>query len=127
MIRCQKACNRPQETIMRGSTILTLAAGAAILGLGAIAPAVAGGGATNPDGVGIYAPLGPKNRHGPRAYRYDPRSWYYNPRGYYPYYGSGYWVPRAEMRYRYRYVYYGPQYRYYRAWGYGVPPVCCGR
>ena len=45
----------------------------------------------------------------------------FNPRGYYPYYGSGYWVPRAEMRYRYRYVYRGPKYRYYPAWGYGAP------
>ena len=40
--------------------------------------------------------------------------------GYYPNYGSGYWVPRAEMRYRYRYRYVGPQYRYYPAWGYGA-------
>ena len=39
-------------------------------------------------------------------------------RGYYPYYGSGYWVPRAEMRYRYRYKYVGPKYRYFPAWGY---------
>ena len=31
----------------------------------------------------------------------------------------GYWVPRAEMRYRYRYRYFGPQYRYFPAWGYG--------
>jgi hypothetical protein len=27
------------------------------------------------------------------------------------------------MRYRYRYVYRGPQYRYYPAWGYGAPPA----
>ena len=112
---------------MRGSTILTLAASAAILLLGAAVPAAAGGGSRNPDGVGIYTPLEPRVRHRPRLYRYDPRSWYYNSRGYYPYYGSGYWVPRAEMRYRYRYVYFCPQYRYYRAWGYGAPPVCCGR
>jgi hypothetical protein len=54
----------------------------------------------------------------PRIYRYDPRSWYYTQRGYYPYAESGYWVPRAEMRYRYRYVYYGPRYQYVPAWGY---------
>jgi len=42
------------------------------------------------------------------------------------YYGAlgvrqgGYWVPRAEMRYRYRYRYVGPKYRYYPAWGYGA-------
>jgi hypothetical protein len=127
MILCQEACNRPQETIMRGLIILLLAVGAAVFAAGSATPAAAGGGATNPDGVGIYTPLGPRRRHQPRLYRYDPYSWYYNPRGYYPYYGSGYWVPRAEMRYRYRYVYFGPQYRYYRAWGYGYRPTCCGR
>ena len=65
-------------------------------------------------------PAEPPVRHRPRLYRYDPRSWYYNQAGYYPSYGSGYWVPRAEMRYRYRYRYVGPKYRYYPAWGYGV-------
>jgi len=112
--------------MMRGTTVLTLAASAVLLALASVTPAAAGGGARNPDGVGIYTPLEPPVRHRPRLYRYDPRSWYYNPRGYYPYYNSGYWVPRAAMRYRYRYVYYGPQYRYYRAWGYGLP-TCCGR
>ena len=71
----------------------------------------------------MYTPAEPPVRHRPRLYRYDPNSWYYKSRGYYPYYGSGYWVPRAEMRYRYRYVYRGPQYRYYPAWGYGAPPA----
>ena len=66
-------------------------------------------------------------RHRPQLYRYDPRSWYYNSLGYYPYYNSGYWVPRAEMRYRCRYVYYGLQYRYYRSWGYGFPATYCRR
>ena len=41
----------------------------------------------------------------PRLHSYDSRSWYYRQPRYYPYYGSGYWVPRAEMRYRYRYKY----------------------
>jgi hypothetical protein len=49
----------------------------------------------------------------------DPHAWYYAQRGYYPYYYSGYWVPRADMRYRHRYAYFGPKYRYYPAWGYG--------
>ena len=78
---------------------------------------VAAGHDTNPDGYGIYSPLDPKGK----VYRYDPRSWYYGKsrrEGYYPYYGSNYWVPREEMRYRYRYLYYGPKYRYYPAWGY---------
>ena len=97
---------------MRVTTLLALAASAVILGLGVPAPVSAGG--RNPDGVGIYTPIGPG------LYRYDPRSWYYKqPQRYYPYYGSGYWVPRAEMRYRYRYRYVGPKYRYYPAWGYG--------
>jgi hypothetical protein len=102
---------------MRVTTLLALGASAAILVCSAPAPASAG--SRNPDGVGIYTPAEPPVRHRPRLYRYDPHSWYFNPRGYYPYYGSGYWVPRAEMRYRYRYVYRGPKYRYYPAWGYG--------
>jgi hypothetical protein len=68
----------------------------------------------NPDGYGIYSPLDRKHR----AYRYDARSWYYRQPPYYPSYGSNYWVPRSQMRYRYRYTYYGPRYRYYPAWGY---------
>jgi hypothetical protein len=78
---------------------------------------VAAGGRENPDGYGRYSPLDAKGK----VYRYDPRSWYYWQPGYYPYYGSSYWVPRAEMRYRYRAQYYGPRYRYYPAWGYPRP------
>lgn len=89
---------------------------AAIAGLGLSAPAAMAGGG-NPDGYGIYTP-GPRTADGKRLYRYDPRTWYYAERGYYPYYGSGYWVPRAEMKTRYRYKYLGPRYRYYPAWGY---------
>ena len=102
--------------MMRVATALTLAGAALALTLGTSAPVSAGGG-KNPDGIGIYTPEPGK----PRVWRYDPRSWYYNRRGYYPNYNSGYWVPRSEMRYRYRYTYYGPQYRYHRAWGYGLP------
>jgi hypothetical protein len=110
---------------MRVAMFLTLSAAAAMLAIAGAEPARAGSG--NPDGVGIYTPE-PGGRHKKRVWRYDSRSWYYNPRGYYPYYNSGYWVPRQAMRYRYRYTYYGPQYRYYRAWGYGLPePPCCGR
>jgi hypothetical protein len=70
----------------------------------------------NPDGYGIYSPLDPRGE----VYRYDPRSWYYGQPRHpsYPDYGSPYWVPREQMRYRYRYLYYGPKYRYYPAWGY---------
>ena len=78
---------------------------------------VAAGGRENPDGYGRYSPLDAKGK----VYRYDPRSWYYWQPGYYPYYASSYWVPRAEMRYRYRAQYYGPRYRYYPAWGYPRP------
>ena len=77
----------------------------------------------NRDGCGIYVPDEPPVRDRPRMYRYDPRSWCYRRtqrrERYYPYYGSGYWVPRDEMRFRYRYVYRGPHYTYYPAWGYG--------
>lgn len=75
-------------------------------------------GGRNPDGYGIYTPSPYRTEDGRRLYRYDQRSWYYAPRGYYPHYGSGYWVPRAEMRHRYRYRYVGPRYQYYPAWGY---------
>jgi hypothetical protein len=101
-------------------------AGLCLVALGAAfagaAPRLAAAGGTNPEGFGIYSPVQPPSRHHPRLYRYDPRSWYYARPGYYPYYYSGYWVPRREMRYRYRYSYYGPRYRYYPAWGYGW---CC--
>jgi len=81
----------------------------------ACAPAGAAGRDENPDGFGIYSPLDRKHR----LYRYDARSWYYRqPHDYYPYYASDYWVPRAHMRYRYRYLPYGPRYRYHPAWGY---------
>ena len=95
-------------------TLAAAAAGALVLILGA--PAHASG--QNRDGVGIYSPAEPPTRDHPRAFRYDPRSWYYRQPGYYPYYDSAYWVPRADMRYRYRGQYYGPRYHYYPSWGY---------
>jgi hypothetical protein len=50
-------------------------------------------------------------------YHGDPYKYRYARRGYYPYYNSQYWVPAAEMRYRYRYTYEGPKYTYHPAWG----------
>jgi hypothetical protein len=99
---------------MRVTTLLAF--GAVMLALGASAPASAG--SRNPDGWGLYSPAEPPVRGRPRLYRYDERSWYYRERGYYLPNASGYWVPRADMRYRYRYKYVGPKYRYYPAWGY---------
>jgi hypothetical protein len=99
---------------------LTIAAAAALVALATwsgVPGPVAAGGLTNPDGYGLYSPA-PRRKHRPRVYRYDPYSWYHQPRGYYPYYASNYWVPRKNMRYRWRYMYYGPKYRYYPAWGY---------
>ena len=97
---------------------LSLLVATAVLGsLAASAPASAGR-LDNRDGCGMYSPEVPVGRGAPKVWRYDPRSWCYKPRGYYGYYGSGYWVPRAEMRYRYRYQYRGPLYTYYPAWGY---------
>jgi hypothetical protein len=51
------------------------------------------------------------------GYRYVRRPWY-------PGYNSGYWVPAAEMKNRYRYKYSGAKFRYYPAWGIekGEPP-----
>lgn len=96
--------------------LIPAAIAAAAIGLCiATTNAVAGG--RNPDGYGIYTP-GPRLPDGRRLYRYDTRSWYQADRGYYPYYDSGYWVPRREMKTRYRYKYLGPRYRYYPAWGY---------
>jgi hypothetical protein len=97
---------------MRASNLSGL--GAAIVAFACVATPAAAGDRGNPDGYGLYSP----DRG---AYRYDPRSWYYRQPGYYPFYGSHYWVPRAEMRYRYRYLYHGPRYRYYPTWGYPRP------
>ena len=101
---------------MRCTTLLALGAGAVILALAVPSPASASG--RNPDGYGLYSPAEPPVRGRPRLYRYDPRSWYYSEPRYYPYNASGYWVPRADMRDRYRYKYIGPQYRFFPAWGY---------
>jgi hypothetical protein len=98
------------RTRLHAVTVAGLVAASAILASG---PAAAGGD-ENPDGYGLYSPLAGKRG----TYRYDPRSWYYRQPGFYPNYSSNYWVPRRHMRYRYRYTYYGPKYRYYPAWGY---------
>lgn len=92
---------------------MSLLAAVAVAGLASQASA----GGRNPDGYGMYTP-GYRLPDGRRLYRYDPRSWYYAERGYYPHFDSGYWVPRAEMKNRYRYRYLGARYRYFPAWGY---------
>ena len=97
---------------MRASTISAIAVAVVAFASLASGPATAGGD-VNPDGFGLYSPDPASGAH-----RYDPRSWYYRQPGYYPFYASGYWVPRADMRYRYRRHYFGPRYRYYPAWGY---------
>lgn len=50
----------------------------------------------------------------------DPYEYRYRPVGWYPYYNSDYWVPRAEMRYRYRKPLLIGE--YWSSWGY---PVRC--
>jgi hypothetical protein len=114
-----------EEATMRARVGFAIGAVGAALGLGVPQPGCAG--SENPNGFGLYSPLGPGGRAG--AYRYDPRSWYYRQPRYYPYYNSGYWVPREYMRYRYRYSYYGPRYRYFPAWGFGpaADPCCAPR
>jgi hypothetical protein len=62
---------------------------------------------------------GPCGRFGKYHYFYsggqpDPFAYCYRPRGYYPYYNSGYWVPRRHASMR------RPHFRhpaYYKAWG----------
>ena len=100
---------------MHSGKVSAIAAAVAAAVMLQLSPAKASG-RENPNGYGLYSP-----EAGKRAYRYDPRSWYYRQPGYYPFYNSRYWVPRAEMRYRYRYLYYGPKHRYYPAWGYPRP------
>lgn len=98
------------------ATRSTAIAAAALASIVVLPAAGTAGHRENPDGYGIYSPLDRKGEQ----YRYDPRSWYYGQprRPHYPDYGSPYWVPRESMRYRYRYLYYGPKYRYHPAWGY---------
>jgi hypothetical protein len=102
---------------------MLLGLAAAALGLGFGQPAAAGGWDDTYPRYGtvyvhhhFYAPVRYKHVYhlhvpGPTHVHvvHDPYAWSYKPVGYYPYYGSAYWVPRAYMRYRYR---------YYPAWGY---------
>ncbi len=99
---------------MRASTLSIIGAVIAAVA-GIVSTPASAGGRENPNGYGLYSP----DVDG--TYRYDPRSWYYRQRRHYPHYGSSYWVPRSDMRYRYRYQYYGPKYGYYPAWGYPRP------
>lgn len=50
----------------------------------------------------------------------DPYAYRFTLPRYYPYYNSGYWVPREHMRYRYRYDTVLPPYQ--SSWGYPLPP-----
>lgn len=112
---------------MRVKSILGALAAVAALTLASPQPADAGGclrECARPDGfdhprvvrhwayypryVHVYATHADTDRF---AYRYEPK-------GYYPYYNSGYWVPRAVYQ-REAYPYRLP--RYYKAWGYPKP------
>lgn len=50
----------------------------------------------------------------------DPYEYSYERRGYYPYYDSAYWVPRKQMKHRFRYPFRIPEYA--SSWGY---PLTC--
>lgn len=54
-----------------------------------------------------------------RLYHEDPYAYRFELPRYYPYYNSGYWVPRAAMRYRYRNDTVLPPYQ--PSWGYPAP------
>ena len=53
-----------------------------------------------------------------RSYAEDPYAYSFTLPRYYPYYNSGYWVPRQAMRYRYRYDTVLPPYQ--PSWGHPV-------
>ena len=97
----------------------------AALSLGAISPTIAP--ATAFDFDLSRAPERPEvithrvyHPHYVHVYRgEDPYKYRYERRAYYPYAGSHYWRPAAEMRNRYRYAFAGPKYRYHPSWGFG--------
>jgi hypothetical protein len=55
----------------------------------------------------------------------DPYAYRYHPPRYYPYVNSGYWVPRAVMRYRYRHDTVLPHYQ--APWGYPLTAPAKGK
>jgi hypothetical protein len=100
-------------------SLLASLAASVLVSLAGAAPATAGGDLS-------VAPERPEQRvirhyvyrpHYVHEYHGDPYAYRYVRRGYYPYYGSHYWVPAEQMRYRYRYTYEGPKYRYQPSWG----------
>jgi hypothetical protein len=110
---------------MRLNSMLAAAGLALALGMSATEPAGAFGTdpTVAPEGYGldrvihhfVYKPryhhVYHSATHGdPYAYRYVRRAWY-------PYHASHYWVDAEHMRYRYRYNYTGPKYRYQPSWG----------
>jgi len=109
---------------MRLKNLLAVAAAVFTLGLATTEPASAFGDhrSGRPDGWGtervinhwIYAP---RFHHVYRVHgRTDPYAYQYQPRGYYPYYGSHYWRPAQELRFRNRTHYKLPA--YHAGWGY---------
>jgi len=65
------------------------------------------------------ASAGDLGRHS-RMHAEDPYAYSFTLPRYYPYYNSGYWVPRVAMRYRYRNDTVLPPYQ--SSWGYPLPP-----
>jgi hypothetical protein len=96
---------------MARTGIMAVTAAIIAISIPASGAAAAGG---EPIGHGRAAAITYANDRGdPYAYRYQPRV-------YYPYYGSPYWRPAAEMLlYRERYSHELPP--YYPAWGYPHP------
>ena len=65
--------------------------------------------------IASAAPSQAGGAHWGRTYAEDPYAYSFTLPRYYPYYNSGYWVPRQVMRYRYRYDTVLPPYQ--SSWG----------
>lgn len=92
--------------------------GAAVTSAGAGPFAMAHIAGTTESGRSDIANVGwSKRRYFPLNSYEDPYRYHYEPRGYYPYYNSGYWVPRELIHRNYDFA----QPPYAQAWGDNVP------
>ena len=115
---------------MRSMLVLAAATLSLAAGVSLTAPAAAGDLMVKaPDGYAqdrtvnhwVYYPKYHHVYHVADRNEADPYAWTYSPRGYYPDYASRYWVPAEQMRYRYRYRFTGPKFKYHPAWGAAKP------
>ena len=100
---------------MRISAILAAAIMVVLFVAGASQTAVAHGWKSSDSARHVHTcPKRYRHRHKYRTNSYeDPYRYCYVPRGSYPYYNSGYWRPRHQVKTHYRFK----QPPYYKAWG----------